>query len=365
MRVIQVMESTATGTLSMVLTISNRLAAEGHDVYVIFSIHVETPQNLRSLFHPKVELRHIQMKGPPLPFVITRLRKAIGELRPDIVHLHSSFAGFLGRVATIFGAGSARFFYSPHCISFMRADVSALSRLSFIGLELLASLRTCTYVGCSVSECAAVRRYLHRHIVLVENAIERSVTGESGEPGVDRATTSIKRVVMVGGIRLQKNPPLFAQIARLFDRQGVEFVWIGDGDERFKQTLFAAGVRVTGWLSRAEVLQQLERADIFLSTSSWEGMPVSVIEAMSVGTLVLATKCAGNVDAVRHAQTGFLFESAAEAIVLLNRMADDGPLRKEIARNAKREARERFSEDRFFYELRSLYAIPQMQLAVR
>ena len=206
MRVIQVMESTATGTLSMVSTISNRLAAEGHEVFVIYSIRKETPKDLQSVFHPNVELRHVQMKGPPIPAIISRLRKEIKALRPDIVHLHSSFAGFLGRLSTLFSVGSARFFYSPHCISFMRADVSAAGKLAFAGLELLASLKQCTYVGCSASECETVRRYLHKQIVLVENAVDKSVVAIADDPETERRPTAMRRIITVGGIRPQKNP---------------------------------------------------------------------------------------------------------------------------------------------------------------
>ena len=50
MRICQVLESTATGTLAMVRLIANSLSEMGHEVHVIYSIRNDTPENIESLF---------------------------------------------------------------------------------------------------------------------------------------------------------------------------------------------------------------------------------------------------------------------------------------------------------------------------
>jgi glycosyltransferase involved in cell wall biosynthesis len=361
MRVVHVLESTATGTLSMVQIMANRLAAERHEVIVIYSRRKDTPQELGRMFRTGVELRHLQMRGRPLPAVIAALRKEIAIARPDVVHLHSSFAGFLGRISTAFLSSRTRYFYSPHCISFMRADVPMALKLAFAGLEWLASWKKCTYVGCSMSECDAVRRYLGKRVVLLENAVDISDLSSSGMAMEQRP---MLRVVTAGGLRRQKDPLKFAAIARRFDRDSVEFVWLGDGDDSFKQALRDAAVTVTGWLPRADVIAQIGKADLYLSTSAWEGMPVSVIEAMAVGTPVLATRCSGNTDVIRHDETGWLFDTENEASGLIERICIDAALRRRIAQAAQKEAGLRFSEDRFYTAVRELYSIPAILVPV-
>ncbi|CAB3804632.1 hypothetical protein LMG28614_06042 [Paraburkholderia ultramafica] len=356
MRVVHVIESTATGTLAVVSTLATRLAKEGHEVYVIYSERTETPRDLRALFHPDVVLQHLQMKGPSLTRILFGLRRQLVELKPDIVHLHSSFAGFLGRVSTLFCLPSTAFLYSPHCISFVRKDISRLKRYCFTGLELLACMRSCTYVGCSESECAAIRRYLRRDAVLVENAIDRAVAVQGDTRSEKIRVRNKRRIVTVGGIRVQKNPRLFAEIARSFNRDDAEFVWIGDGDADFKRTLEDAGVRVTGWLTRGEVIDAVAQADIYLSTASWEGMPISLIEAMTLGTPVIASDCPGNIDTIRHDSTGVIYQTAPEATLLIKRMMDDDVFREGLSRRAQQEARKRFSEDRFFNNFVLLYS---------
>ncbi|KXU84130.1 glycosyl transferase [Paraburkholderia monticola] len=360
MKVAHVIESTATGTLAVVSTLATRLAKEGHEVYVIYSVRDETPKNLRAMFHRDVILQYVQMKGPPVTSIMTELRKQIIHLKPDVVHMHSSFAGFLGRVSTLFALPETAFLYSPHCISFMRTDVGEVKRYCFAALEWLAGLKNCAYVGCSESECSAIRRYLRREAVLVENAIDCAVAfpPENRQPGtIQDRSKKRPRIVTVGGIRVQKNPRLFAEIARSFEREDVDFLWIGDGDASLRRTLEDAGVRVTGWLTRADAIDAVAHADIYLSTASWEGMPVSLIEAMALGTPVVASECAGNIDTVHHDSTGVLYRTAPQATALISRILRDDGFRKNLSRRAQQEASSRFSEDRFFANMVRLYSV--------
>ncbi|KVG26493.1 glycosyltransferase [Burkholderia diffusa] len=355
MKIVHIVESSATGTLSMVCLIANRLAREGHDVHVVYSVRPDTPPGLAAMFDTRVSLRHVQMKGAGLLRTVGRLRATLNEIGPDAVHLHSSFAGFLGRLSTLFALPKAAFFYSPHCISFMRRDISGVKRLAFVGLEWIACVRKCLYVACSESEGRAIRAWLRQPVVVVENAV--SATLSSSQPGEPEGPPNRPPcVVTVGGIRAQKNPELFARIAHGMRARGTHFVWIGDGDDAAKARLAEAGVEVTGWLPRDEVARRLAHADMYLSTSSWEGMPVSVIEAMLAGRPVIVSGCAGNVDVVRHLQTGVIYATAADAVAWLERLAGDDALRGELARRASHEARQRFGEDRLFDELAPLYA---------
>jgi glycosyltransferase involved in cell wall biosynthesis len=344
------MESSATGTLSMVCLIANRFAREGHEVHVVYSIRDETPVDIHAMFDRNVALRHVQMKGVPLLPALARLTSVLREIQPDVIHLHSSVAGFLGRLAALFTARRSTVLYSPHCISFMRRDISPLTRFAFVALEWLATLRKCLYVACSESEGRAVRSYLRQPVVVVENAV-----GDMRARPAVLAQRSEPAVVTVGGIRPQKNPLLFAEIASGLRGSGLRFIWIGDGDAALKAELRAAGVEVTGWLARSQVELQLQQACVYLSTSSWEGMPVSVIEAMLLGIPVVVSACAGNIDIVRSWHNGVVFTTCADAMRCIVDFADDQVLRGLIAARAQKEATERFAEARFFQQLAPFY----------
>lgn len=93
---------------------------------------------------------------------------------------------------------------------------------------------------------------------------------------------------MVGRISPQKDPELFAEVARSFGGNDVQFSWIGDGDAEDRSALEDAGVEVSGWIPPHELRRRLEHAALYLHTAAWEGGPVSTIEAASLGVPVLS-----------------------------------------------------------------------------
>lgn len=91
----------------------------------------------------------------------------------------------------------------------------------------------------------------------------------------------------------------------------VKFLMIGDGpewsiiDSTVKQ-LKINNVLLTGFINNP--LDYIAISDIYCSTSRWEGLPLSVLQAMSLSKPVVASNVAGNCDAVVHGKTGFLYQ---------------------------------------------------------
>lgn len=353
MRIVQVIESTATGTLAMVRLISNQFAKENHEVHVIYSVRIDTPSNLLEQFESTIKLHHVQMSGRSLPAILKELRSKLKTIKPDVVHLHSSYAGFLGRIASVGILSSTRFFYSPHCISFMRKDISQIKRLCFIALEKLACLKRCIYIACSESERIEINKYVGSKVLLIENAVDNKILDKKYQANINQVHRPC--VVTVGGIRKQKNPTLFAELAKALTGDDIEFIWIGDGDSELKNKLISAGVTVTGWLSREQVADRLANSKLYLSTALWEGMPVSIIEAMACGLPVVASKCAGNIDVIQHGNTGLLFSDVLDGLIAIRKVLADQFLAQTFYVNAIADVKTRFSESRFFSELSAAY----------
>ena len=124
------------------------------------------------------------------------------------------------------------------------------------------------------------------------------------------------RIVTSGRLADQKNPVLFNEIASSFlELKHFEFVWIGDGEER--EHLTSPNITITGWLSEVGVKNEIAKADLYMSTSYFEGLPFAVIEAMGMGKCLLLSNCIGNIDLVQKGINGEMFETKEEAIDLL------------------------------------------------
>ncbi|MDX3895321.1 glycosyltransferase [Pusillimonas sp.] len=340
----------------MVSLLANGQTEQGDSVTVIYSNRQETPQDLSTYFNGMVKLVNIQMQITLERFTaIQKLRSHIRNKNADIVFLHSSYAGFLGRIALL-GLGSRpRIFYIPHCISLLRDDIGLFRKSTFLALEWFAALKRSEYIACSDSEADLIRRLIPiRECHVVENAIKLSRIPTT--PPARKRT-----VVCVGHIRPQKDPLMFAEIARIVRQRDkdISFIWIGDGGPKEKRILQSAGVKLRGWMPPEAVGNELLEATVYLSTSRWEGMPVSLIEALNFGLIAVARSCPGNIDVIRHAETGYLFTSIDEAIACIMDIFQNPNSKLDMTTCAGVEAKDRFSVSRYLEEMRNLCSSPR------
>lgn len=355
MKLVHIVEASATGTLTMVVLLANAQNSIGHHVSVIYSVRPETPENIEDLFEEGVSLIRIGMLGG-LERVssLFRLRKTLQAIGPGVVFMHSSFAGFLGRLSCLFTLHRTLFLYIPHCISFMRKDVGTIKKTLFIVFEWIAALKKADYVACSESEQKVIRSAVpFRPCHMVENALDFTNIPKLFKTDLCERS---KIVITVGQIRAQKGPNVFASIAREIKKEDpeVDFVWVGDGDPVMRRELEAAGVRVIGWIPKNQVWQYLSVSRLYLSTALWEGMPVSLIEASCALLPVVASSCAGNVDIVSHDKTGWLFRTPAEAVRHIQNSLNDTAHSASMARAAFDIAQQRFTMERYIHEMEAL-----------
>lgn len=346
MHIVHIVEATATGTLAMVRLAANA-QAERHQVTVIFSRRPETPRDMERYFHPAVRLMPLAMAPRKAIGALYRLRAYLAQHREAVVHCHSSFAGFLGRLA-LWGRPNPCF-YSPHCIAFMREDLTPGRRRLFVALERIACRARSHYLACSASEAGAIAAALPRaRVTTVDNALDPppgAAEAARPEPLGARAGTGEGRwaVVGVGGLRPQKDPEAFGALAAAFSgAKDPAFLWLGDGPGERRARLEAQGVRVLGWQAPEAVAERLRRCQIFISTSRWEGMPVAVLEALAAGMVVLARDCSGNRDVIRHGENGLLYRTAGEAEAHLGRLLAEPAYAEKLAAPGPEEIRRYF-----------------------
>ena len=121
------------------------------------------------------------------------------------------------------------------------------------------------------------------------------------------------RVVMVGRLSPQKDPEWFVDFVRLV---GVEFVWVGDGEARYREILEQAGVRVMGWAESKEVAKTLREAKVYLHSARWEGFPITILDAHACGAAIVARK-ATYLEGVRGVEAGTVEAAVREVQKLL------------------------------------------------
>jgi glycosyltransferase involved in cell wall biosynthesis len=331
--ILHVLEPFASGVTTAIAGIASELKDCRHIVIHGLRNWVEAEDKVKRRFPSNAEFiewktvrREISPRGDfaALRELMAILRKyfpakKIEGAEPAVVHLHSSKAGFLGRLAArLLGIKSV--VYTPHCGAFLRTDIGGGKRFLYKTLEKLGALFGGRVVGCGPSEGEIFAKLLSfckagKTATFVSNGVEprKNISGEK------RTLASFAGIATA-----QKSPALFKEIAQgcadAAKSAGVSFLWIGDGPEASS----LEGVPLSGWKSADETENLLEKTLIFLSCSAWEGLPYGVLEAMNAGCALLLRNVPGNRDLVREGENVFLFEGKSDGIEKLKMMLADG-----------------------------------------
>ena len=334
MIIIHVLEPFASGVAAAVASIAGVLPDYSHIVIHGTRNWVENADDVKKRFPPGVQF--MEWKSASREISLSGDRKALKELiailRPyaphkkkpslgnntfssmAVVHLHSSKAGFLGRLACRI-LGIRAVLYTPHCGAFLRRDIGFIKRKIYWLFELLGGCFGGRVVGCGPSEGALYRK-LGKNTTFVSNGVKLK----------SRTINAIPRnlISFTGIASFQKDPVLWNAVARscadTARRRGFSFCWIGGG--HLEGCLEKEWLTVTGWKSAAEVEKMLERTAVYFSASAWEGLPYGVLEAMNSGCALLLRNVPGNRDVVVQGKNGWLFDTEDEAVKHLTAMID-------------------------------------------
>jgi glycosyltransferase involved in cell wall biosynthesis len=214
--------------------------------------------------------------------------KIYKKINPKYVHIHSSFAGFIGRL--MFFIPKKKIIYTPHAYSFLRNDNWILVQIYKI-IEKLLAFRTFRLAACSKEEfIESINFYNKKSIFPIYNASDIKIKNLSQS---EKHKKNIFNVAMIGRISKQKGINFFIKTYQLLKapyKDKINFIWIGDGNLSLKSKLLLNNIKVTGWLKPREVLKKLIEVDLYFHSAAWEGFPLSVLEAAKVKKPLLLRK---------------------------------------------------------------------------
>lgn len=248
-KILYIVEAMGGGVFTYIVDLANELV-DTYDMYIAYAVRKQTPSNYKDYFDKRIHLIEVKNFGrainPVKDFAsLFEVKRIASEINPDVIHLHSSKAGVIGRIAF---NGKIPMFYTPHGYSFLMENYKPMKRAMFKLIETVCAKRKCTTISCSVGEHQETLK-LTQHATYVNNGINMAELKEI----VDR-TDKVEHpftVYTLGRICYQKNPTMFNAIAELLP--DVRFVWIGDGELRSELT--SKNIEITGWADRATAIK--------------------------------------------------------------------------------------------------------------
>jgi glycosyltransferase involved in cell wall biosynthesis/uncharacterized membrane protein YbhN (UPF0104 family) len=268
-----------------------------------------------------------------------RARAAVGEY--DVVHVHVSM-------------------WSPYGIGITRAAIAAgvptlvtvhsmwAGAGGLLRLAALAGLRRWPVAWSAVSGAAAdtfSRSLGDAEIAVLPNAVDVADWREQ-PPALAEATTLAGAadgpVTLISVMRLmpRKRPVhlvrIFAAVRAATPETDLRLVVVGDGplrravERRIRRAGLTDVVRLTGRLSREQVLRELRAASVYVAPAPKESFGIAALEARCVGLPIVASRASGVGEFVRHQEDGLLVSGDAEMTRALVRLVSEPDLRQRI-----------------------------------
>lgn len=235
--------------------------------------------------------------------------------KPDLVHAHMPISGFLARMAA-WWAGVPRIAYTCHGFWFNYTGNLPRQAIGYL-MEFLAGRVTGVFLTVSDEEARDARRlWISRHAVSVRNGRDPAVFHPDAAARTRiRSALGVPEdcVVVVAVSRLVRHKGYPELAVAMRDVPDAE-LWVvgerlesdrgGDMDALLRAAGLGDRLRLLGY--RTDVAAILAAADIFVLPSHFEGLPMSVIEAMLTGLPVVATDIRGPREQVVPGATGLL-----------------------------------------------------------
>lgn len=274
---------------------------------------------------------------------IFEIRRILKEEKADIVYLHSSKAGALGRLASL--GLKTKILYNPHGWAFT-INCSHNKKKIYAYIEKLLYSLTDIIINISEDEYSKALEYKipAKKMITIENGIDiKKFSNNSKEKFLDRYVLGF-----VGRLSEQKNPLYLIEIAKKIkkDIPNCLFYVVGNGElkeelkKKIKENKLDEYFYLKGWSEKVE--EDIRNFDLALMISNWEGFGLVVCEYMAAKKPVIAFPVGGVKNIITNEINGILTN---KNLIIENilKLKNDEVFRKKIIENADKIVKEKFS----------------------
>ena len=316
------------------LDLACRTQAEGHDVEVLVGGNGLYAALLRDRGLTVVNLRYLVRPIRPHLDALAVLEcwRALRRFKPDIVHVHSTKAGLVGRVAAKLAGLPVVF--TAHGWAFTEGIAKRSRRLAVFLEKCAARVSNAIICVSEYDRQLALRMGVGNALLLTR--IHNGVLEVSADQRSIPQRTGALRIICVARLDAQKDHALLLDALVMVKDLPWVLELIGDGpltqavQQKTRDLGLADRVEFSGLCN--DVPSRLARSDVFVLASGWEGLPLSILEAMRAGLPVVASDVGGVSESVTDEVTGFLVPKGDKTMLAkrLMRLLGDAALRRKM-----------------------------------
>lgn len=317
-KIIHICQATVGGTVEYLRLFLENIDANKYENILI----CPSSGNMKNILEEKVKKVYLLEMEREIKVIkdmksIIQLRKLLKKEKPDIIYLHSSKAGALGRIAAI--GLKSKVIYNPHGWAFT-INCSENKKKIYSFIERLLYPLTNIIINISKDEYNQAINYKlsPNKMIVIENGIDiKKFEKKKKDKFLDKFVLGF-----VGRLVEQKNPLYLITIANELKEliPNCLFYVVGEGElqnELEKQIIhyeLEQYFYLRGWSEKVE--EDIKNFDVALMISNWEGFGLVVCEYMAAKKLVLSFPVGGVKDIIKDNQNGIFIDRNLKEKVL-------------------------------------------------
>ncbi|EOQ02504.1 glycosyltransferase [Bacillus cereus] len=233
------------------------------------------------------------------------VNKNIKEHKPDIIHIHSTFAGFFVRVPLLFQKKRYKVVYCSHGWAFCM-ETSALKKKVYEIVERVLATRTDKIINISSSEHEeALKRGLsYEKCELIHNGISTDLHEGDIEYRIDPSKINL---LFVGRFDRQKGLDILLKFFESYQNHNIKLHIIGESILNNDDIKIPSNVVSIGWINHEHIDSYYKLFDAIIIPSRWEGFGLVAIEAMKNKKAIIVSN-RGALPELANTSNGYVFD---------------------------------------------------------
>lgn len=356
-KILHVAETIKGGVATVIRTISASPEDDAADYQLVYLVPEDQAKELHGIAPQQV--RTFPRSGRNVPSLLRfawRLSQVLLKEKPDVVHLHSTFSGVIGRVVCVLLRPwrKPKIVYCPHAFSFLM-ESSPTKQKVYAWIERVLQKVTDVIICVSQYELDKAARFgiERKRMKLIYNGIHHR------DDAPKSAGAEPIHLLFVGRLDYQKGFDVLLKAYAKVNRNDLKLTVVGSAvNEDSVECPPMDSVEYLPWVTPSEVQALYQKADALIVPSRWEGFAMVPLEGMAMGLPVIASNCTSLPELVTNEVSGYVFPSGdhqalADVLTIIQK-----PRLLDLGNEGRSIVRERFSAALMIRQTYDLYHAP-------
>ena len=356
-KILHVAETIKGGVATVIRTISASPDDDAANYQLVYLVPEDQAKELHGIAPQQV--RTFPRSGRNVPSLLRfawRLSQVLLKEKPDIVHLHSTFSGVIGRCVCVLLRPwrKPKIVYCPHAFSFLM-ESSPTKQKVYAWIERVLQKVTDVIICVSQYELDKAARFgiERKRMKLIYNGIHHK------DEAPKSAGAEPIHLLFVGRLDYQKGFDVLLKAYAKVNRNDLKLTVVGSAvNEDSVECPPMDSVEYLPWVTPSEVQALYQKADALIVPSRWEGFAMVPLEGMAMGLPVIASNCTSLPELVTNEVSGYVFPSGdhqalADVLTIIQK-----PRLLDLGNEGRSIVRERFSAALMIRQTYDLYHAP-------